>query len=153
MYKYFIKQRRNPSRFGEKTYTVLDYVVLLCMIDFLWWIQLKFKLSDSLSVCVNEALEGPHCWVCTPFNFQWAIRIVAIKWFGLLPMACFLIHVEFDFLIAERVRLFRISFRSSVILLVMYWRNGSDYYLTLLFIACLFNDGVLRQWYIMNAFL
>ena len=51
---------------------------------------------------------------------------------------------EFDFFIAERVRLFWICFINSIISLVIYCRNGSDYYLTLLYIACLFNDGVLR---------
>ena len=56
----------------------------------------------------------------------------------------FLIPVEFDFFIAERVGLFWIGFINFVISLVICCRNGSDYYLTLLYIACLFNDGVLR---------
>ena len=54
--------------------------------------------------------------------------------------------VEFDFFIAERVGLFWISFINSVISLVICRLNGSDYYLNikLLYIVCLFNDGVLR---------
>ena len=64
-------------------------------------------------------------------------RFGLCQWYVLVP-------VGFDFLIVERVRLLSISFISFVIPLIKCCRNGSYYYLTLLCIAYLFNDGVLR---------
>ena len=102
LYKYLIRQRKTYHYFWrQKTHSVADYCVWSIL---LWWIYLRFKFCDSFSTCVNEALEGPHCRVCTHFNCQWTIWIVAIndldcfQWYVLVP-------VESIFLIAERVRL------------------------------------------------
>ena len=88
LYKYFIKQRRNPSRFGRKRMLFWTALLYYCVWSILWWIYLKFKLCDSSIACVNKALEGPLCRVCTPLLF-------ASEWFGslqtiwLFPVVCF----------------------------------------------------------------
>ena len=77
VYKYSIRQRRTHHDLTENGGCFGTALFYYCVWSILWWIHLKFKLCDSSIACVNEALEGPLCRVCTPFNCQWTIWIVA----------------------------------------------------------------------------
>ena len=125
MYKYFIKQRRNPSRFGEKTHTVLDCVVLLCMIDFM--VNVIEVQALWLSCCMCErGIGGPpflslHTFQLPINDLNYCHDLDCHQWYVSVP-------VGFDFIIVEWVKSFWVSFINFFISLDICCRNDSDYF-------------------------
>ena len=83
------------------------------------------------------SVESAHPFYLPVNDLDRCKRFDCRQWYVLIP-------VGFDFLIAELVKLLSISFINLYYFIGYILENGSDYYLTLLCIALLFNDGVLR---------
>ena len=80
LYKYFTKQWKKSSRFGRNVYCFWTTWFLLCnqfMVN-----TFRVQVLQFFNWCVKEALEGPHCWVCTFFYLPVnAIWVIAAIWF------------------------------------------------------------------------